>query len=463
MPTRRSTRTQEAPSKPGSVLISTFLHEKNTDGVQPKVFENPIAFGEPRISKSPKQNVSKDFDGKTQAVSLNNPTSHGESLTVNLSRKSVIKIKDGKGLTGGDGISVSRMAGSFVRKESNPVVNHIAATFEAVASENNYTSLGDSTLRSMMNPSSSSKLDVEDEIWSSKEPTILVSDISAQPGISTNLSSIGFDGNDFGYIQPTGWNLNNVPTKNDRVNFRPMVSENVFDEVNISIPHKVVVKVSARIENTLYGYFIGKTMAFPVVEYYAKNNWAKHGLKRIMMNANEAEFKESITIGIPELDGPDFIKETIQLDYEWKPSRCNIYNIFGHTGESCRKRVVNTLVVNNTNNSNTSNDGFQQVMNENRNNKKNVVGNSTPRGVPVAKGFQVGKQFNYQPKAPNSDSNRGPTSFKIGTCANEGASTKKVNSIKTHKGKDVVVSLENSNKNVIGLRMSTSYQLIFVL
>ncbi|GKF86438.1 RNA-directed DNA polymerase, eukaryota, reverse transcriptase zinc-binding domain protein, partial [Tanacetum coccineum] len=28
------------------------------------------------------------------------------------------------------------------------------------------------------------------------------------------------------------------------------------------------------------GYFIGKRLAFPVVEYYARNNWAKHGLKR---------------------------------------------------------------------------------------------------------------------------------------------------------------------------------------
>ncbi|GJV77364.1 zinc knuckle CX2CX4HX4C containing protein [Tanacetum coccineum] len=44
-------------------------------------------------------------------------------------------------------------------------------------------------------------------------------------------------------------------------------------------------KVSTHLEHTLYGYFIGKRMAFPVVEYYARNNWAKHGLKRIMMNS----------------------------------------------------------------------------------------------------------------------------------------------------------------------------------
>nr|GEW54210.1 zinc knuckle CX2CX4HX4C [Tanacetum cinerariifolium] len=61
--------------------------------------------------------------------------------------------------------------------------------------------------------------------------------------------------------------------------------DHVFDGVNISIPRKVVKKVSTRFEHTLYGYFIGKRMAVLVVEYFARNNWAKHGLKRIMMNS----------------------------------------------------------------------------------------------------------------------------------------------------------------------------------
>ncbi|GJU68162.1 reverse transcriptase domain-containing protein [Tanacetum coccineum] len=46
----------------------------------------------------------------------------------------------------------------------------------------------------------------------------------------------------------------------------------------------VVEKVSTRFEHTLYGYFNGKRMAFSVVEYYARNNWAKQWMKRIMMN-----------------------------------------------------------------------------------------------------------------------------------------------------------------------------------
>nr|GEW22734.1 zinc knuckle CX2CX4HX4C [Tanacetum cinerariifolium] len=60
-------------------------------------------------------------------------------------------------------------------------------------------------------------------------------------------------------------------------NFRPLVVDPVFEGVNIYIPRKVVEKVSTHFEHTLYGYFIGKIMAFPVVEYYARNNWLNMG------------------------------------------------------------------------------------------------------------------------------------------------------------------------------------------
>ncbi|GJS41677.1 zinc knuckle CX2CX4HX4C containing protein [Tanacetum coccineum] len=540
-------------------------HGRNNDGVQPRVFENPIAYGEPRVSESSKQNGSNDSEGNMQSQfggsepigyvrvtptvtglsksdSVVNPTSIGESWTVNPSRECVIEVEEGAGLAEGDGISVSRMAGSFVLKDPKLDVNNIDATTEVVANERSYTSLGESTIRSTMNPSCGSKSDVEEGIWSTKDPPHLVSEVNTQPGMSTNMSSIVHDANEFGYIRPTGWNLtnnNNVPTEHDddapitqsvdinstpnsyagaagtnkviqpkeQANFRPMVSEKVFDGVNILILRKVLEKVNVRLEQTLYGYFIGKRLSFPVVEYYARNNCAKHGIKRIMMNAkgffffkfdsragldavleggpwmihnspiilkkwsvntslqkeemtripiwvklhdvpiqvfeeddislialylgkpimldsytttmckeswgrssfarclieinSEAEFTKSITIGIPELEGPSFIKENIRVEYEWKPPR--------------------------------------------RNNKKNAAGNTIPRGVPVAKGkgFQVGKQFNYQPKSTNSyfsgGGNRGTTSSKAGSSANEGASVaNKVNSIDKQKGTNVV-------------------------
>ncbi|GJQ93702.1 zinc knuckle CX2CX4HX4C containing protein [Tanacetum coccineum] len=85
------------------------------------------------------------------------------------------------------------------------------------------------------------------------------------------------------YAGVVGGSAKDQPNVNS--NFRTLVADPVFDGVNISIPHKVVENVSTRFEHTLYGYFIGKRMAFPIVEYYARNNWTKHGLKKIMMNS----------------------------------------------------------------------------------------------------------------------------------------------------------------------------------
>ncbi|GKC04245.1 zinc knuckle CX2CX4HX4C containing protein [Tanacetum coccineum] len=68
-------------------------------------------------------------------------------------------------------------------------------------------------------------------------------------------------------------------------NFHHLVAYPLFNGVDISIPRKVVEKVSSRFENTLYGYFIEKRKVFLVIQYYARNNWGKHGLERIMMNS----------------------------------------------------------------------------------------------------------------------------------------------------------------------------------
>ncbi|GJS34385.1 zinc knuckle CX2CX4HX4C containing protein [Tanacetum coccineum] len=42
-------------------------------------------------------------------------------------------------------------------------------------------------------------------------------------------------------------------------------------------------EVSTRFENTLYGYFISKRLAFPIVENYVKNAWEKYGIERVML------------------------------------------------------------------------------------------------------------------------------------------------------------------------------------
>ncbi|GKE89167.1 zinc knuckle CX2CX4HX4C containing protein, partial [Tanacetum coccineum] len=221
------------------------------------------------------------------------------------------------------------------------------------------------------------------------DKSTMPSDLIVQSvGINTKLTS---------YARAVGASAKDQPKVNS--NFRPLVADPIFNGVNISIPHKVVEKVSTCFEHTLYGYFIGKRMTFLVVEYYARNNWAKHGLKRIMMNTKgffffkfdsragleavleggpwlirnsliilkkwsmdtrllkeeltripiwvklhdvpiqvfeedgisliatfigkPVDLVDVVTIGIPSLSEDDFTKETIRVEYEWRPLRCD--------------------------------------------------------------------------------------------------------------------------------------------
>ncbi|GJY10606.1 hypothetical protein Tco_0378791, partial [Tanacetum coccineum] len=83
----------------------------------------------------------------------------------------------------------------------------------------------------------------------------------------SNLAHNSFGGEQFAPSMP-------------QANFRSISFENLCDGVNFSILRKVVEKVSTQFNNTLYGYFIGKRVAFPVVEYYVRNNWDFDGLTR---------------------------------------------------------------------------------------------------------------------------------------------------------------------------------------
>ncbi|GJS23011.1 zinc knuckle CX2CX4HX4C containing protein [Tanacetum coccineum] len=208
---------------------------------------------------------------------------------------------------------------------------------------------------------------------------------------------------------------------------------------------EVVKKVESRLEHTLYGYFLGQRLAFPVVEYFAKTNWAKHGLKRIMMNNKGFFFfkfesragldtvleggpwlirktpiilktwtvgtrllKEEMScipvwvkfhdVPIQAFEEEDFTKETIRVEYEWKPPRCDTCKIFGHTIDHCPLNVGFATNVNTYNIVNppmeSVNDGFQKVTKK----KKNRGKSKSAAGYKM-----VGPTMRYEPKAPKND------------------------------------------------------------
>ncbi|GKG13434.1 hypothetical protein Tco_0350394, partial [Tanacetum coccineum] len=68
------------------------------------------------------------------------------------------------------------------------------------------------------------------------------------------------------------------------VKISEMHNMEAVDGAKVVIPMEAVEEVSSRFQNTLYGFFIGKQLAFPLVENYVKNTWAKFGLKRVMLD-----------------------------------------------------------------------------------------------------------------------------------------------------------------------------------
>ncbi|GKA14239.1 hypothetical protein Tco_0693885 [Tanacetum coccineum] len=81
--------------------------------------------------------------------------------------------------------------------------------------------------------------------------------------------------------------LVNNEAKIGEVNFRALDTgkpNNAKDEVHIPKPY--VLEAHARFGFSLYGYFVCKRVAFPVIEYNVKNVWKKYGVVHVMMNAN---------------------------------------------------------------------------------------------------------------------------------------------------------------------------------
>ncbi|XP_022014769.1 uncharacterized protein LOC110914278 [Helianthus annuus] len=71
-----------------------------------------------------------------------------------------------------------------------------------------------------------------------------------------------------------------------KVNFRSLASSVNQEGCDVVLPRESVRSVQDKMANTLYGYFLGDRVAFPVVDYFVRVQWKKYGLQKTMMNAN---------------------------------------------------------------------------------------------------------------------------------------------------------------------------------
>ena len=159
-------------------------------------------------------------------------------------------------------------------------------------------------------------------------PTTSVSTSKQQPNVNGGYGSgkdVGKSSNEVcSQNKPKLSYASMFKTKNafKSVNICELRNEERVEGAHVAIPMKEIEDVSARFANTLYGYFIGKRLAFPIVENYVKNTWAKFGLERVMLNNGFFLFQFATKEGMDQVleTGPWLIRSIPIFLNIWTPN-----------------------------------------------------------------------------------------------------------------------------------------------
>nr|GEV30048.1 zinc knuckle CX2CX4HX4C [Tanacetum cinerariifolium] len=220
----------------------------------------------------------------------------------------------------------------------------------------------------------------------------------------TIIQSVDINTKSTSYVGAAGASAKGQPKVNS--NFRHLVADPVFDGVNIFIPRKVLKKDGI----SLITMFIGKPLMLDsYTSSMCNDSWGRSSFSQCLIEVNsKVDFVDVVTVGIPSLTGDVFTKETIHIEYEWRPLRCDICKIFGHVHDHCPKKVVNPPIVTtsivNTLIVEKSIDGFQTVGK-----KKNRKGKFKYTNGGQFAGPSVKQTIRYEPKVTTSAPKKGTT------------------------------------------------------
>nr|GEW20206.1 cysteine-rich RLK (receptor-like protein kinase) 8 [Tanacetum cinerariifolium] len=83
-------------------------------------------------------------------------------------------------------------------------------------------------------------------------------------------------------------NVTGKPSRK-RVNFRTLFTP-TSNGIDVVVPVKSIRAISEWFTNTVYGFFLGKLVAYPIVANYVRNTWGKYGLVKSMLNSSTGLF-----------------------------------------------------------------------------------------------------------------------------------------------------------------------------
>nr|GEY40548.1 serine/threonine-protein kinase HT1-like [Tanacetum cinerariifolium] len=117
---------------------------------------------------------------------------------------------------------------------------------------------------------------------------------------------------------------------------------------------------------------VTKKVAYPVVANYVRNTWGKYEIIRLMFSSStglfsfqfssmdgldamlkndpcyarvmielraDVKLKDNIFVAMPKITREGHYTCNVRVEYEWKPSRCSSFKVFGHIHEECPKNT----------------------------------------------------------------------------------------------------------------------------
>ncbi|GKE18812.1 hypothetical protein Tco_1426389 [Tanacetum coccineum] len=209
----------------------------------------------------------------------------------------------------GDQVRVSSLAGKISIRQAGDHKNAMGT----------FTSYGELSKTTTVNPSISTNRDEDELFWSSMNaqfPKPMESvwnangaSLIAADNLMCNSNATGLEDTFVKMDKPNELNSCSPNVHSADVNS----TEKVFEGVNISIPRKVVQKVFEDDGISLIAIYLGRPiMLNSFTSAMCKDSWGRSSFVRCLIKINsDVELKDTITIRIPDLDGPGFTKETV--------------------------------------------------------------------------------------------------------------------------------------------------------
>ncbi|GJR79370.1 hypothetical protein Tco_0150155 [Tanacetum coccineum] len=115
--------------------------------------------------------------------------------------------------------------------------------------------------------------------------------------------------------------LNNNPSSKSK--FRSLLNSEKVENADVVLPLATFTAAQQRYANSLVGYFVGKNVAFPLVQNYVSNTWSKFGFQKVIKDEDGFFFFKFTSLsGLEQVleQGPWLIRNIPIILTKWSPN-----------------------------------------------------------------------------------------------------------------------------------------------